>query len=257
MTKTSPSVIACSESLALMTPPLWNRDAPVLRADLLSTGGRVWDAAFRLVDFFEASGPLDALLKNQSTERRTLVNVLELGSGCGWLGAVCARNWNACELSARIAVTVTEQKAHDALDHLERNVDNLKASGFLPEPWVLQVHELSWDEPNTAVLDRDWDLIIGSDLLYEPEGVRGFVGVLERILRGDSTSGKGNCMIYAHTKHRYDTVDELLYELTREAGLELRELRLPNEEASALPDSPPLFSELFPEHRVAILRISR
>jgi len=53
-----------------------------------TTGGHVWKAAHRLADYLEASADAIGL-------SRRGVNVLELGSGTGWMGMVLAHNLKA------------------------------------------------------------------------------------------------------------------------------------------------------------------
>lgn len=54
-------------------------------ATFATTGGVVWQAAHRLVDYLEATADETGL-------SRPGVNVLELGSGTGWTGMVLAQN---------------------------------------------------------------------------------------------------------------------------------------------------------------------
>ena len=103
-------------------------------ATFATTGGVVWKAAHRLIDYLEATADTTGL-------SRQGVKVLELGSGTGWMGMVLAQNLRGAE-----AVCMTEMEAGGALTWLKRNVDKNGA-------------EL-WPEGRLTVEACDWSLYL-------------------------------------------------------------------------------------------------
>lgn len=63
----------------------WIKDVEIENTPLATTGGHTWAAAYRLADYLDAAGPQLGL-------NAPGVRIVELGAGCGWLGATCARN---------------------------------------------------------------------------------------------------------------------------------------------------------------------
>jgi hypothetical protein len=107
------------------------------------------------------------------------------------------------------------------------------------------------------------DIIIGSDLIYLVEGARALPRTLAALLL--RRRGGGGVAFYSHTRHRFDALDVELEEQCAACGLEMVELdqetgRPVGEEGEEArrraPSSPPPFSALFPEQRVAIYRIT-
>ncbi len=78
--------------------------------------------------------------------------------------------------------------------------------------------------------------------------------MLPLVLRRLSTPGRTVACYYCHTRHRFDHLDLEFEERLRGAGLRCEEVREPWREAP--PPSPPPLTELFPELRVAVLRIT-
>ncbi|PNW73462.1 hypothetical protein CHLRE_14g632839v5 [Chlamydomonas reinhardtii] len=95
-----------------------------------------------------------------------------------------------------------------------------------------------------------WDLIIGSDLVYNEVGAV----YLPRVLRALSRPGHTR-VLYAHTKHRFDTWDMRFYEELAAQGLSLAEVWETG--APSPPPSPPPLTELFPDMRVAVFQIGQ
>ncbi|KAG2431210.1 hypothetical protein HXX76_009738 [Chlamydomonas incerta] len=93
-----------------------------------------------------------------------------------------------------------------------------------------------------------WDLIIGSDLVYNEVGAV----YLPRVLRALSRPGHTR-ILYAHTKHRFDTWDMRFYEELAAQGLSCAEVHEPG--VPSPPPSPPPLTELFPDMRVAVFQI--
>jgi len=99
-----------------------------------------------------------------------------------------------------------------------------------------------------------WDLVLGADLVYNEGGV----AALPRVLR--ALAQPHTAILYAHTLLRFEHFDDLFFEGLRKAGLEYKQVwpellaAVPGEDLES--DAQP-FSELFPETRVVVFRISR
>ncbi len=130
------------------------------------------------------------------------------------------------------------------------------------------------------LLSTRWDLVVGSDLVYNEAGTH----MLPRVMRAmalaggrggsyrpntqvesggaaasaldapDLDPGPAAVIYYAHTKHRYDVCDIHFLEQCAAAGLAVEEVFEAGVEAP--PPSPPPLTELFPEMRCAVFRIT-
>ena len=139
-----------------------------------SVGGKVWPASELMVNYLAETGLV--------TGKR----VIELGSGCGYVGIACAAlGASHVTLTDR---TITERNmVHDAegmlmeevmppnrllLDICQRNIHENIASYPLS---LLNVHELEWGDENMRHIDAihaanlDYDIVIGSDVTYHAE----------------------------------------------------------------------------------------
>jgi hypothetical protein len=262
---------------------------------LSTTGGSVWGAAEAAIAFFEQHW--DSLVPPVSVQR-PVTRVIELGAGCGKLGLTVALN-----AGARCSVLLTEQP--DGLAHLDRNVRLNRADGVdaraVACDWgdfdrdggaadAGKEEDEDEDEDDKADDALSWrscarvapqslpraDVIIGSDLIYLPEGARALPRTIAALLRagrrrrrrgsGGGSGGGGELApvaFYSHTKHRFDALDVALEEQCAACGLEMVELDPATgspwaEEGDGdrgRPRSPPPFTELYPEHRVAVYRL--
>lgn len=201
--------------------------------------------------------------------------------------------------------------------------------GLTTAPAASSVLQLSAAElaDMQSLLRTSWDIIIGSDLVYNTAGVKGLPRVLAALmnpkkicrcpaqceLKGSSASDTGTCgngcshsaeegtsseicsctchspayttsmavqppalgscssscgtnqiktshnngpvFYYAHTKHRFDAFDVDLFDEMASLGLDVEEVIEAGEELP--PPSPPPFSSLYPEMRIAMFRITR
>ena len=124
-------------------------------------------------------------------------------------------------------------------------------------------------------------MIVGSDLIYLLEGARNLPGAVAALLRrsadrrrrrrkGRTEDGAlpSPVAYYAHTRHRFDALDVELEEQCAACGLEMVELAMETGRPlfeggggdgaggqGGRAASPPPFTELFPEHRVAMYRL--
>ena len=148
-----------------------------------TTGGEVWDAARKLLDYLVADGLAGA------------ISVLELGAGCGWLGMSLAQALPHLEL-----VVLTELVDGGALDWLDHNLEiNRNAGSCAPS---VRMKALDWNCFVDGTLDvdasahrgflagrgywaspkwrdRPFDVVIGSDLVYDHAGAAALVRVLQ------------------------------------------------------------------------------
>ncbi|MEW5302862.1 MAG: hypothetical protein WDW38_004030 [Sanguina aurantia] len=93
-----------------------------------------------------------------------------------------------------------------------------------------------------------WDLVIGSDLVYNDIGCALLPHVLRRF------AGPHTTILYAHTRHRFDNYDQMFLEGVAAVGLLCSEVR--EEGCETPPPSPPPLTELFPEMRIAVYRMA-
>ena len=260
----------------------------VVHAPLATTGGRVWEAAEALAGFLargcrlaDAAAEAGAASGGECAEvgrrlRQRGARVLELGAGCGWLGLCLARALPEAGL-----VVLTEQPG-EALRHTQRNVaanrDCRVATAELDwgvalahpgRPVRVAPRRLRWKEgghedyefvPDGGGEVSEFDVVLGSDLVYNEEGMRALPQLLAALLAASPA-----CLcLYAHTKRRFETLDVDFYDELAEAGLRVTELEAPG--APPRPASPPPLLErleagdldaTFPPKRVAVLRIER
>lgn len=92
-----------------------------------------------------------------------------------------------------------------------------------------------------------WDFIVGSDLVYNEEGCK----LLPRVFA--QLSGPETVILYAHTKRRFEMLDNDFFDNLQAEGLAVEEVKERWVPAAAA--SPPSFSSLFPEMRIAVFRI--
>lgn len=138
-----------------------------------AVGGKVWPASELMVNYLTSSD----IAHNKS--------VLELGSGCGYVGIACAvLGAKHVTLTDR---TITQRNlVHDAegmlieeqmppnrllLDICGRNI---AANSYSTGSATMNVRELHWGEDHSAHIDNaqhsvPYDLIIGSDVTYHAE----------------------------------------------------------------------------------------
>ncbi|XP_026190900.1 uncharacterized protein LOC34620374 [Cyclospora cayetanensis] len=153
--------------------------------------------------------------------------VLELGAGCGVLGLLCA----AMQVSPA-SVTFTDVFPQ-TLENLRHNcrLNNLPIDQQLPAeavvPTVASVLRLDWCDVSTWPKDetgdtKTFDIIVGSDLIYEASGVQFLVTAISSLLKP-----KTGRLYYIHRLSR-DGASTIADSLRR-AGLKVEELSPPDD----------------------------
>jgi predicted nicotinamide N-methyase len=178
------------------------------------------------------------------------LKVIELGAGCGWLGLTVAKNIPTA------SVCLTEMEEGGALEHLEYNVDlnsveNVRTAACDWSLWqcgdetarIGTAQEREGETGERSVGDEEtgnaqsqgregtrnavdfdmvsrtrWDLVIGSDLIYNDIGVKWLPRVLNDLIGAEGVA------YYCHTKNRLPMADvDFLAELA-DLRLECKEV---------------------------------
>ena len=200
-------------------------DITIESSPLESTGGKVWNASYDFFKFLQTRLNVDSAAK---------CRILELGSGCGWLGIRLAKQYPACE------IVMSEQSNFGALDWLRYNID---LNGEVDTKAI----ELDWVNVPMEVAAVSWDYVIGSELVYSYEGAR----LLPRVLKALLVKPTSICF-YAHSLNRFESIDEaLLHEFTAN-GLNVEVVH----GHAALATPPGTYTELFPDMQLVIFKIT-
>mmetsp|Transcript_360 Transcript_360/g.1165 ORF Transcript_360/g.1165 Transcript_360/m.1165 type:complete len:261 (-) Transcript_360:233-1015(-) len=232
--------------------------------DRQTTGGHVWEAARALLHYIEQTKALHGC-----------TSLLELGAGTGWLGMSLA-----LQLRQQLErVALTEMEEGNACEWLRHNVElNRQRLAAVPTDGAhgeasndglevmgnVEVAPLDWccveADERPALMDCRWDAIIGSDLIYNEAGAT----MLPRVMRvlidaACRTTGARDlppsppCVLYAHTRYRFEHLDRDFFEECAKTGLVLSRVWPAEDER---PPSPPPFTELFPDQYVAIYKVT-
>ena len=147
-----------------------------------TTGQLTWPAAMKLFDFLcSTTKKEDAESMNVFGKKKKKKNIIELGSGNGWLAMQLLTNYDE-----DIYYIATEMENGGALDWLERIIEENVRRNLFRNDVKIKCKALDWnavDEFDLGVLrendddeDKDdrnekkkkkFDLILGSDLVYE------------------------------------------------------------------------------------------
>ena len=226
-----------------------------------TTGGHVWQAAHTLLDYFEAR---PALLAARPA-------VIELGAGTGFLGMSLARDFAVSRM------LLTEMVVGGALTWLDRNVARNRDAGVPLESLSTAALDWAWadeDETTEGPFASVWDVVIGSDLVYNEIGVQMLPRVFARLLAGGTAVA-----YYAHTLNRYEFLDRDFFKALAAEGLRCQQVwpdevddeadeegaaagrsaeEAPRDEDDDDAGSVVSWSgELFPEMRIVVFRIRR
>jgi hypothetical protein len=172
--------------------------------NMVTTGGRTWPASLKFLEFLSNFPPfVELILEKKRSENHDVLNVLELGSGCGWLGISLAQKYKNS-----IRVCLTEREYGGGFSWLERNV----ALNRDKVPNV-SVEALDWAEPEKSkVFSQNWDLVIGCELVYSQEGAIFLSSCVDKLLnrnnKGQRSGSSTSCYcLLAHSLGRFDTID--------------------------------------------------
>ena len=140
---------------------------------------------------------------------------LELGSGTGWLGVTLARN------VPNIHMTLTDSSVTGVISWTKQNVQ----AGQKQFPIVLgdsriKTTPLNWGKEQDlqnleSICNHNWDLVIGTDLIYSEDGIQALAPTLVSLLRLGA-----NRILYGHTPGRIPHLDELWEQKCEEIGLQ-------------------------------------
>lgn len=134
--------------------------------------------------------------------------VLELGSGTGLVGIVAA-----C-LGAEVQLT-------DLAVAMPLLKLNMGVNQHLVEPsgGSMSCSVLEWQEPLSSLHGQPWDIVIGSDLVYNAASVPQLTGALQQLIQSEHHWS----LLLAH-KHRTDAVDRCMLDAMSNCGMRLAAL---------------------------------
>jgi predicted nicotinamide N-methyase len=122
-------------------------------------GGMVWDASLILAKF---------LFSNKSEVFSKVTTVLEVGSGTGICGLACAM------MQPRLRVVLSDLRSHLGL--IRTNIDANNTPNVICE-------EIDWFSPKNST---KYDLVIGSDVVYEPDLFEPLLNTLDLVTTPNS-----------------------------------------------------------------------
>ena len=169
------------------------------RADL--TGMKVWPIAHRMIERMDAT-VLPHLRERASLYDRPL-RVLELGAGTGIGGlGVALHLGSACDMvltDPDLPVNFSEAEAGTSLEFLEANValnrEALDAAGArvvsMPLEWGNQGHIDNLRRTCLPAVKDEFDLVIGSELLYGSDNYESLLRVLSQLMTRDTVAVLG------------------------------------------------------------------
>ena len=181
-----------------------------LRKALCTTHRRVWHGAELMLRWLKHPAVAEALGLH-----RPGLRILELGSGSGWLGLNLAAMYTSA--------SVTMSDLPEVLPVLQAQIDRVALTA---DNGVVAVafDWLAMDE--AAVMGEQWDLVLGSDLLYSHATTRALADVMAAL----SAPPRAPTMIYAHVPGRKASVDASFHDTFAGAGLGLTPQPRPDQE---------------------------
>lgn len=152
-------------------------DVPLENQDYSSVGAQTWGSACLLADMLVEDQHLFNL-----DEYGDGLRALELGAGTGLAGLTLAKLLQARGTACSLVAT----DFHPSV--LSNLRDNFTANFPTTSSVDVSVHALDWSKcsttgQNAQPLDQPFDLILGADIIYEPEHARWIQGCVEKLLR--------------------------------------------------------------------------
>jgi len=130
-----------------------------------TTGLRTWEASLRLAEYFIQN---PTLCQNK--------NIIELGSGIGFLSLICAK------LNAKsvIATDVNSDVMQRLRQNIKSNLSILKQENLA----IPKAEKLDWNDKELNIDHyQNLDLIICADVIYNPDNIEPLVNILSLFLK--------------------------------------------------------------------------
>jgi predicted nicotinamide N-methyase len=163
-----------------------------------TTGRRIWDAAYILAHHLLAPQPAHAKIRAKAV-------VWELGAGVGFAGTFVATTLAVRGLGGcRVILSDLEDVVDNVTQpNLLLNQRTLKTVGAGVETAVLD-----WARPDCGLDVMRADLIIGSDLIYDPQGAKQLAALLNLVRQQNARCH----VVLAQQIRRWDTLTAFLGE---------------------------------------------
>ncbi|KAJ7629219.1 putative methyltransferase-domain-containing protein [Mycena polygramma] len=161
------------------------RDIALENGDIASVGAQTWGGACVLAEIIAAQPADFGLIAGRPTRLR----VLELGAGTGLAGLALAKAAESVDLDVSVVCT---DFYPSVLENLATNIvanfpdpDRCVSSHFLD--WASFVKDNDTD-PLPPPLDEPFDVILGADIIYEPEHAAWIHACVSRMLARSEAS---------------------------------------------------------------------
>jgi len=170
--------------------------------DHTSVGLQTWGSASIMAERIVRSPHLYGLFDRGTQVERTTIRILELGAGTGLLSLVVQKLLVHMGVSAQIVAT----DYHPAvLANLECNVaangvsaaasDDVSVSMTVaPLDWEL-LHRANWSDGASpgAPFDQRFDIILGADVVYQPQHAQWLASVARKLLKKPDRANDTSC----------------------------------------------------------------
>ncbi|KAG2440146.1 hypothetical protein HXX76_004259 [Chlamydomonas incerta] len=130
-------------------------------------------------------------------------SILELGTGIGVAGLTLAA------FGAHVLLTDLPEMVPVSQRNVKKNVDLVRGAGG-----SAQVTALDWSSPPEELLNEPWEMIIGSDLVFDQASAELLAPLLARLLAGNPAAA-----VYLAHMHRSGAVDDHMTHVFGQHGL--------------------------------------